>query len=92
MTSSLEYLLGNYFHQDLYEVHGGEWAALDAFIRDDPHRASEVAQQIDAVLASNDAELAEYVERTGCEYVPTGGYRAWLAEIAQRVRTATGRT
>jgi hypothetical protein len=93
MTGSLDYLLGNYFHQDLFDVHGDAWAAVDQFVRQDRHRAAGAVADIETVLAHHrtESELATYVERTGCEYLPppgSGGYRGWLEEIARRVRAA----
>ena len=94
MNSSLEYLLGTYFHQDLYSVHGDEWGAVDAFITRDPHRLPGLAEEIDQLLASHTSEeaLSTFVTDTGCEFAPDeadGGYRGWLTEIARRVRAAT---
>jgi hypothetical protein len=92
-TTPLEYLLGSYFHQDLHEVYGDEWGALDQFIVNDPHRLAGLPEEIDGLLASkvSEGELREYVTAVGAEFRPggEGGYRGWLTEIARRVREAT---
>ncbi len=90
-AAALEYLLGNYFHQDLFEVYGGVEQAVAEFVIRDRHRAVHVPEDIEALLASapSDRRLEDFVTATGCEYDPRpewGGYRGWLEEIARRVR------
>lgn len=90
---ALEYLLTNYFHQDLYELYGDEWAAVAAFVQDDRATAVSVPTDVEHVLRTRTTEesLRDYVDATYCEFVPgpeDGGYRGWLEEIARRIRLA----
>ena len=93
-TPLLKRLLRAYFHQDFFEVHGGVWETVDAFVADDPEGASllpaEIVWVLDHYPSENEVDL--YLDELGCQYGPQpgdGGYRGWLTEIARRVTEAT---
>ena len=95
-TSALEYLLSNYFHQDLFDEHGSVEGAISAFALKDPHRAVHVPNEIEQLLSSRPQErdVASFVEATGCEYDPRsieGGFRPWLQEVQRQINAALAR-
>ena len=92
--SALSSFVGVYLDEDLIEAYVDEFDAADAFRREQPARAVELADEIDQLLASRDSEseiLAE-LQRFGLNIVPEGGigYREWLTQIARRVRSRDG--
>lgn len=92
-TEDLDYLLANYFPQDLYEIFGDERAAVNAFISEAPVRAARVPEQVHQVIDSmSESDVEQFVLATGCEYIPPPDetYTGWLRDVARRVREAQG--
>lgn len=93
-TPRLKEMMGAYFHEDFFEVHGGVWETVDAYVTDDPIDASKLPNEIDWTLEQypDEQDLRKYVRGLGCSYrvqPEDGGYRGWLTEIARRVTEAT---
>ena len=91
---ALDHLMGAYFHQDWTLDHPDEWAVLAQFERDEPDLARKLPDEISEVLTefTTEAELEHYVVRVlGGDFNAEhdgGTYRAWLQQIADRVRAA----
>ena len=89
---ALDHLMGAYFHQDWVEDHSDEWDVLAAFEKDEPDLAAQLPAEIGEVLEhfQTEAELEHFVVRVlGGDFNAAyngGTYRAWLAEIAARVK------
>lgn len=95
-TPALAHLVSAYFHQDWMHEFADEWASVDAFVTGAPDLAPGLPDDVARVLIEHPSESAveEYLDALGCEYTAdpaTGGYRAWLTEIARRVTAATSR-
>lgn len=94
---ALDHLMGAYFHQDWVDDHSDEWDVLATFERDEPDLAKRLPAEIDGVLDQfrTEDELEHYVVRVlGGDFNAAyngGTYRAWLSEIAARVRSANAR-
>lgn len=89
MFPALAQLMGAYFHQDFYEVHGGVLEALEDFIKEEPALASALPNEIEAFLEtlSDDAAIHRELRRMGCcVFVGdgAGAYRQWLSEISDK--------
>jgi hypothetical protein len=87
---ALAQLMGAYFHQDWYDS-GTEDDVVDSFLRDEPHLAPHLADEIAGTLSTYpaDHELDAYLRSLGSAYNPArafGSTRAWLREIARRAR------
>ena len=96
-TPALRQLMGAYFHQDWFEEHGDPWATLEDFVHGERALVPSLRPEIDETLRrfDNEEDLAGFLRSLGCSYTAppgTGGYRAWLEEIARRVRTATAQS
>jgi hypothetical protein len=95
-TPALKHLMSGYFHQDFGLVHGSPSDTVSAFARDSPEEAADLPEEIAWVLAEFQVEdqVERYLDQLGCEYFASpddGGYRGWLAAIAEQVRTATAK-
>ena len=93
-TPALWSFVGIYFNQDWPEDYGSEEASVDAFLIDAPAERLALLNELDWLLEhfTTEAELAEYLDIQGSEYLPPadhGGYRGWLTRIVDRVRAAT---
>jgi hypothetical protein len=91
-TPALKLLLGAYFHQDWFDEFADEDAAVDAFVKGEPHLRGQLQAEIDDLVANMDeAQLQTYLESIGCEYLPSEamGYRGWIGQIATHLRAAT---
>ncbi len=92
---ALNHLMGAYFHQDWALEHEDEWMVLEAFERNEPDLAEMLPGEIDALLETltTEEDLERYVVRVlGGDFNACyngGTYRAWLQQIADRVRAAT---
>jgi hypothetical protein len=92
-TPALWHLVGVYFNQDWPEDYGTDEASVDAFIAESDDLVALLPDEITRVLDDHptERELKGYLDTQGCEYRPVGKtYRAWLTQIADRVRQATG--
>ena len=90
-TPALRHLLGAYLNQDWFDFYPDENAAIDDFIRETPDLVDSLPREVDDLLASrDDLELESYLDSIGNEYLPSDdlGYRGWLTQIADRVRSA----
>src|SRR5690349_17695871 len=88
---ALHELMGTYLHQD-YDVIGTVEDNVEQFTRDFADLAPKLPSEVDRLLMSvtKESELRDAIERMGCQIRPLGGtYRAWLQQIADRVRAAT---
>ena len=88
---ALESLFKAYFHQDFYEVYGGVWETVDAFVRDDPIDARRILDEVPHVLDRHpsDEDVRRYLTSVGCSYrseLHDGGSREWLREISRHVQ------
>lgn len=89
-TPALRHLLGAYFNQDWADFYPNEPETVAAFVDESPGYVDELPGEIDWVLAAftDEESLEKFLESQGCEYLPQGvTYRAWLQQIADRVRT-----
>lgn len=92
---ALDQLMGAYFHQDWEEDADDPMEVVDQFLRGEPSLAPLLGPEIDELLASeaSEAELRRLlVDGFGGNYAADwngGTYRAWLQQIADRVRAAT---
>ena len=80
---------GAYLHQDWHEEFPDEWSALDEFLSGEPAYADALVPEIDRLLQLPDRDLKENIDRLDVNYVPEGGYRAWLEQVANYVRKHT---
>lgn len=81
---ALGHLVGAYFYQYWDETEYRSWQdVVDDFVRRSPGRARPAADQIDALLTSEEAEdrLQSVVEAMGLDYLPPQGHRAWLQAV-----------
>ncbi|WP_395692208.1 contact-dependent growth inhibition system immunity protein [Nocardioides sp.] len=92
-TPALGHLLGAYYNQDWADFYASDEQTIDEFVADSPDRIRPLVSEIAWVLAEfpDESDLDAYLLSQGCEYIPQGpgGYRAWLQQIADRVRAAT---
>lgn len=93
-TPVLQNFLITYLHQDFDLQYGSMWAAVDAFIADEPDAAritTEIALVLETFASEGAAEA--YLDELGCEYAADwdgSTYRGWLEEVSRRVTTALG--
>jgi len=93
---SLLQFFGGYLNEDWPDEHADEWAALDAYLRDNPHGASGFSSQIQALLAENlnDEELRRVLlHDLACAYsaeVTGWRYRDWLQALSDHAEKAIG--
>jgi hypothetical protein len=91
-TPALRHLLGAYLNQDWFDFYADEKSAVDDFVKESPDFVDGLPSEIDRLLseATNDPQLETYLVSIGCEYQPSPdlGYREWLKQIADRVRSA----
>jgi hypothetical protein len=92
-TPAMWHFAGAYLHEDWPEESRDEWAALAAFIEDEPELATKLPIEITWILDqySGEDELRRFVDELGASFVPRpedGGYRGWLEEIARRAAVA----
>lgn len=88
---ALRELMFNFLHQD-FDLVGTIDDNVDAFMRDFPDLAPQLPAEVDDLSAAcaDDAGIRDTVVALGCQLRPTEGtYRAWLQQIADRVRAAT---
>ncbi len=88
-TPAMWQFAGAYLHQDWPEESKDEWAALDAFMKEEPELATKLPTEIAWILDRHpsEEELRRYVDEQGACFVPRpedGGYRGWLEEVARR--------
>jgi hypothetical protein len=93
---TLAYFFGSYMHHDWREDYADEWAALDDFMRADPHLAANFCQEISQLLAAEPSEdevrtllldeflAAAMVENRGWKY------RDWLRALSDYTAKAIG--
>ena len=86
---ALDQLMGSYLHQDFDLFGPTPWAAVDAFVRDEPDLGARLPGEIRELLEATPSEtdVQAELEDMGCQIaVPAdeGGYRAWLQAIADR--------
>ena len=89
-TPALEHLIRAYFHED-WPSTGSSEDVVDEFATDEPDLAAALPSEIDLVLASmpDEGDVEAFLDRLGCAYAAerhAGGYRRWLADIADRAR------
>jgi len=90
--SALEVLVGAYLNQDVFDDYAGVLEAVDDFVRQDPELATTLPSEIDHVLLDqpDPAALEKLLDAYGIGFIAgEQGYRAWLQQIADRVRAAT---
>ena len=94
-TPALEQFLGAYLHQDWRTEADDVWGVVDLFVRDEPALAAQLSTEIADVLlhVQSESDLKKLViDDLGGYHLADrhgGTYRAWLQQIADRVRTAT---
>jgi hypothetical protein len=92
---ALDQLMGAYFHQDWEYEADDTMGIVDLFVQGEPVLAPLLPREIDDILATyqSEAELKTLViDDLGGYYLADwdgGTYRAWLQQIADRVRAAT---
>lgn len=90
---ALWHLLGGYLHQD-YDWTGTIDENIDLFVSGTPDLAPLLPAEVDRALAEHTTEedLEAFVEALGCQVLPPDDltHRAWLSQIAEHVRAATG--
>ena len=86
----LQHLMGAYYHEDFETL----WSGLELYLEDDsPEDHRRLLTEVDEVLGDSSrsvAQLGALLHDLGCYALLDdfpGGYRGWLEEIAQRVRT-----
>ena len=94
---ALEYLLEAYFHQDFYEVIGGVWETVDAFIANDAHgrwtyRQRSVESWPRCLQRTTSRRSCRAPVASTCLSRKYHGYRGWLTEIARHVEAALAKT
>lgn len=91
MSSPLLQLMGAYLNEDLFDVYGDVWSAVDAYVAEAPEQALAAATDLKDLLARLDEPgLASWCRAAGCGYAPSeseGGYAAWLPAVARRLST-----
>lgn len=89
-SHNLQHLIGAYFYE-LWDQHEySTWEdAVDDFVRRSPERAGTVPDEIAQFLTDglSDEELAAQLTTWGFDFDPREGERAWLAHVADRIRT-----
>ena len=87
----LQLLIGAYLNEDLFDVYPDVMAGVDDFCHHEPALMIELVGEIDALLISAaEEDIAALLQRQGVGFVAgKQGYRAWLQQIADRVRAAT---
>jgi len=83
--------MGAYLHQD-YDFVGSVEDNVDAFVHETPDLAPALPGEVAELIAStsDEDELESILTTMGCQLRPLEGtYRAWLQQIADRVRAAT---
>jgi hypothetical protein len=92
-TPALNELMGSYLHQD-YDLVGTVDDNIDTFVRDFSDIAVALPTEVQELLSQQPSEqdLEDLLGALGCQLRPPNGlsYRAWLTQIADRVRQATG--
>lgn len=93
-TPALEQFLGAYLHQDWRTEAVDVWGVVDLFVHDEPGLSAALPSEIAGLLRDvpSEPELKKLViDDLGGYYLADadgGTYRAWLQQIADRVRTA----
>jgi hypothetical protein len=88
---SLDNLIGAYLYEDWFIDYGDPWAAVEAFVRDEPAYAPLVCAEIRRAVAqaNSDSDLEGLLDKFGLGYdaVSAGwaSYGAWLLAVAERV-------
>jgi hypothetical protein len=93
---TLRYYFGAYMHQDWREDYADEWAALDDFMRSDPHLTANFCQEVSQLLATSPSEddlrtllLDEYLAAAMVENLGWK-YRDWLKALSDYAAKAVG--
>ena len=89
-TPTLDHFVENYVHEDWADLGGTVWSAVRLFVAESP-KAPQLPDDVDRFLREHpdEAEAEAYLDALGIGYLPgpdEGGYRGWLAEVAERVR------
>lgn len=83
--------MGTYLHQD-YDLVGSIDDNVDVFVANSPDLAQRLPSEALTVLKTfGDDEIGNYLLSLGCQLRPRendGGWRGWLAHIAERTQTA----
>lgn len=88
----LELLIGGYLNEDLFDVYPDVMAGVDDFCRHESALTNALVAEIDELVSSSPSEdaVASVVREYGIGFIAgEQGYRAWLQQIADRVRAAT---
>jgi hypothetical protein len=89
----LMHLLSAYFYEAWDEYEYDSWqAAVDDFARRSPDRVAGAAAAVRALLDEplTDEQLDTRLRALGCTFVSEDGDRTWLAQLLDRLRSASG--
>ncbi|WP_395658484.1 contact-dependent growth inhibition system immunity protein [Nocardioides sp.] len=89
--SPLATLVEAYLNEDVFDFYSNVMAGVDDYVASDREGARELPSEIDRILESHsDSEIEQLLVTHGIGFVGgERGYRAWLQQIADRVRAAT---
>lgn len=88
---ALRHFLGAYLHQDWSDEFATADEAVDAFVHDEPGRATTLGQEVSSLLASapDEARLRKLVlDDLGSGYYPPGDgltFQQWLRSVRTRL-------
>ena len=88
---SIEHLCTEYLNQDWPDEYGDVWAAVDAFVNEEPATARTLPAEVERLLSESPGEEQLdllFTTDMRCAYSPSASgstYRSWLQEVAQRV-------
>ncbi|GAB3197257.1 hypothetical protein GCM10027062_08610 [Nocardioides hungaricus] len=90
-SSALEYLVGAYLNEDVFDFYPHVMAGVDDFVRSDSAMVESLKVEIGHVLATHsDDQIGDLLEGYGVGFVPGDlGYRGWLEQIARHLGAAT---
>jgi len=89
--NALHHLMAAYLNEDWYYDYGEPWAAVEAFVQDEPEHAPALPADIRRLLAESDSEsdIEQQLDTFGLGYAATTAgwqsYREWLFAVANRV-------
>ena len=89
------HLFSAYFYEAWDEYEYGTWEeAVDDFARRSPERVAGAVVGLQALLDEplGDDELDQRLRSLGCTFVSDLGDRAWLAQLRDRLRSASAGT
>lgn len=88
----LTHFFSAYFYEAWDEYEYGSWEeAVDDFARRSPERIAGAVSSLQAILDEplTDDELDGRLRALGCTFVSRDGDRAWLAQLRDRLRSAS---